>query len=55
MDTPIFIYDRMGRGSSAGNWYTYDIYPRMSGDLNGDGKNIYAFNINIKRIFFFLI
>lgn len=33
-------------GTSAGGWYTYDQYPRMCVDMNGDGRtDIVAFGI----------
>ena len=34
---PQLVFDNFGRGVGGGGWATNDLYPRLLGDLNGDG------------------
>ena len=36
-DEPQLVFDNFGRGVAGGGWATNDLYPRLLGDLNGDG------------------
>ena len=36
--SPIQSSNNFGTGAAAGGWASQDIYPRLLGDVNGDGR-----------------
>ena len=36
---PQLVFNNLGRGDQAGGWVNNDLYPRLLGDLNGDGAS----------------